>query len=71
MIKGEKKQEKDFKKEDFVRLERSYGAFYRAITLPEGVDANNVKASYKNGVLDVTVPKKEEAKAKHISIEVK
>ena len=70
-IKGEKKLEEKTKEKDFVREERFYGAFHRAIPLPTGVDADKIKASYKNGVLELTLPKKEEAKPKQISVEVK
>lgn len=70
VIKGEKKQEKEVKEENFIRTERAYGSFYRAITLPETVDAANVKANYKNGVLELTLPKKEEAKPKEIKVDV-
>ena len=56
-IKGEKKQEKDEKDENFHRVERSYGAFMRAVRLPVPVDAGKVAASFKNGVLTITLPK--------------
>lgn len=71
LIKGEKKEEKEYQEEDFVRTERSYGSFYRALALPESVDADKVKAAYKNGVLELTLPKKEEVKPKQIAIDVK
>ncbi|MBI4550297.1 MAG: Hsp20/alpha crystallin family protein, partial [Candidatus Omnitrophica bacterium] len=64
IIKGEKKQEKEHKEEDYVRTERAYGSFYRALALPESVDSDKVKAAYKNGVLELTLPKKEEVKPK-------
>lgn len=70
VIKGEKRQEKEVKEENFIRTERAYGSFYRAITLPETVDAANVKANYKNGVLELTLPKKEEAKPKEVKVDV-
>lgn len=69
-IEGEKKYEKEVKEESFIRTERAYGSFYRAITLPGTVDAANVKATYKNGVLELTLPKKEEAKPKEIKVDV-
>jgi HSP20 family protein len=56
-IKGEKKQEKEEKDENFHRVERSYGAFMRAVRLPVPVDAGKVAASFKNGVLTITLPK--------------
>lgn len=54
----------------FHRIERSYGSFVRAFSLPETVDGEKVKADYKNGVLTVTLPKKEVAKPKTINVEV-
>lgn len=62
-IKGEKKSEKEEKKKDFYLSERSYGAFQRAIPLPSGLDLNKANATFKNGVLNVTLPKTEEARA--------
>jgi len=69
-IKGERKLEKEEKKENYHRVERSYGAFSRAFTLPGSVDAEKTKAESKNGVLIVTVPKKSEAKPKTIQVRV-
>ena len=69
-IKGEKKQEKETKEENFHRIERSYGAFQRTFTLPTIVDASKIKATYKDGVLKIRLPKKEEAKPKEIPISV-
>lgn len=70
-IKGEKKQEKEVKEKDYIRTERSYGSFSRSFTLPAEVDAANVKASYKEGVLEIVLPKKEGAKAKQVKVEIK
>ena len=70
VIQGEKKREKEVKEDNYIRSERIYGGFYRAITLPETVDAANVKANYKNGVLELSLPKKEEAKPKEIKVDV-
>lgn len=67
-LKGEKKQEKKEEKENFQRLERSYGSFSRSFTLPAGVKPEDIKASFKDGVLEVTMPKTEEAKPKKIAI---
>ena len=53
------------------RVERSYGSFLRSFTLPAGVDAAKVNAAYKNGVLEIALPKLAEAKAKQIKVEVK
>jgi len=71
LIKGEKKQEKETKEEGFVRTERFYGAFSRAIRLPAEVDVAKVNASCKNGVLELVLPKKEEAKSKQLKIDIK
>jgi HSP20 family protein len=67
-ISGERKS--DFSKEngELYHSERFYGRFQRTINLPESLDANQVKASYKDGVLTVTLPKSEEAKPKQIDI---
>lgn len=70
-IKGEKKEEKEVKEKDYLRSERYYGAFHRSFTLPSGVDAQKVNAAYKDGVLEVLLPKKEEAKAKQVKVDVK
>ncbi len=61
VIKGEKKAEKEDKKEGYYLMERSYGSFHRAIPVPAGVDSDKVTAKFKNGVLKVTLPKTEEA----------
>ena len=70
-LSGEKKFEETTSKDNYLRVERSYGSFYRSLMLPSNVDANNIKASYKEGVLQLTIPKKEEAKPKQIKIETK
>ena len=70
-IKGERKRETESKEGKTYRVERSYGSFLRSFTLPAGVDATKVNAAYKNGVLEVTLPKLAEAKAKQIKVEVK
>ena len=67
-LKGEKKQEKKEEGESFHRLERSYGSFTRSFTLPSGVKAEDIKAAFKDGVLEVSMPKAEEAKPKKIAI---
>jgi HSP20 family protein len=69
-LKGEKKEEKEIKKENYHRVERSYGSFQRSISLPAGVQGGKAKAGYKDGVLKVTVPKAEAAKPKQIKIGV-
>jgi HSP20 family protein len=67
-LKGEKKQEKKEEKENYHRVERSYGSFSRSFTLPAGVDPENVQATFKDGVLVIALPKVEEAKQKKIEI---
>jgi HSP20 family protein len=69
-LRGEKKQEKEEKDVNYHRIERSYGSFYRSFTLPASVKADKVKATYKEGVLNITLPKTEEAKPKEIPINV-
>jgi HSP20 family protein len=69
-IKGEKKEEEEEKDEYHHMVERSYGAFSRMVRLPAPVAADKIKASYKNGVLTVTLPKTEEAKPKAIAVTV-
>ena len=70
-IKGEKKEEKEEKKKDYYVSERRYGSFERYFALPEGVDANKIEATFKNGVLKVTLPKTAEAQKPAKKIEVK
>jgi HSP20 family protein len=70
-IKGERKSEKEEKKEDFHLTEREFGSFERRFTLPEGVDADKIEASLKKGVLTVSLPKKPEAQKPAKKIEVK
>jgi HSP20 family protein len=69
-IKGEKRQEKEEKDENYHMVERSYGSFARSIQLPREVKSDKIEATYKNGVLKVTLPKSEEAKKKEIKIKV-
>jgi HSP20 family protein len=69
-VSGERKMEKEVKEENYHRIERSYGSFSRSFTLPQTVDRDTIKASYKDGVLKVTLPKKEEVKPKQIKIDV-
>lgn len=69
-IKGEKKREKEIKEENYYRAERSYGSFSRTLELPKGVQAEKAQASFKEGVLEVRLPKTEEAKKKQIKLKV-
>ncbi len=70
MITGERKEEKTEGKGRNRRTERVYGSFARSFSLPSSVDGEKVKAAYKDGVLTVTLPKKEEAKLKEIAVKV-
>lgn len=67
-IKGERKHEKEDEDKNFHRIERAYGQFVRRLDLGEPIDINKVKASYKNGVLEVTVQKSSDAQVKRIDI---
>ncbi len=69
-LKGEKKFEDKISKDNYIRVERSYGTFVRSFMLPKNVDAEKIKAKYKDGVLELTLPKKEEVKPKQIKVEV-
>ena len=69
-LKGERKFEEQKNGKGFHRIERSYGSFVRAFSLPETVETDKVKADYKNGVLTITLPKKEVAKPKTINVEI-
>ena len=72
-LKGEKKQEKEEKEEkdtNYYRMERCYGSFTRSFNLPTTVQADKIKASYKDGILNITLPKAEEVKPKSIPIEI-
>ena len=69
-VKGERKFEAEEKEQNFHRIERRYGSFYRAFTLPSSVDTENVAASYNAGVLKLELKKKPEAQPKQIQISV-
>jgi HSP20 family protein len=69
-IKGEKKREEEVKEDDYYCCERSFGAFSRSVDLPCDVKADQVKASFKNGVLEVRMPKTEEAKKRAITVKI-
>ena len=68
-IAGERKEEKEDKRGDTYRSERFFGRFQRTITLPSTVDPNKIEAKYENGVLNITLPKTEEAKRKQIQVQ--
>ena len=69
-IRGEKKKEEEVKEENYYRAERSYGSFLRTIDLPAEVRGDKVTASFKNGVLEVRMPKTEQANAKEVKVKV-
>ena len=70
-IKGEKKEEREETKKDYYLSERRYGAFHRSFQIPSGVDADKIVASFKNGVLTVTLPKTAEAQKQEKKIAIK
>ena len=70
-IKGEKKMEKEEKDKNYYRMERSYGSFQRCIQLPSKIEEGSVNATFKNGVLTITLPKSKEAQKNIKKIEVK
>jgi HSP20 family protein len=69
-ISGTKKMDKEVKEEQYHRIERAYGSFSRTFTLPPTVDAGKIGAEFKNGVLTVTLPLREEAKPRQIQVAV-
>ena len=69
-LRGERKVDSEVKREQYHRVERAYGSFTRSFTLPNAVDTEKIKAEYSDGVLRVTLPQREEAKPKQISISV-
>ena len=69
-IRGERKQEKEEKGKKFHRVERYYGSFTRSFTLPDNVDESKIKASFKDGMLNLQIPKTEEVKPKAIEVKV-
>lgn len=70
-LKGERKFEKKAEEGNYHRVERSYGSFTRTFTLPSTVDVNNVAADFKDGVLKVTLPRREETKPRQIQVQIK
>ena len=70
VLRGERKRKMEFEEKDAYRLERTFGAFTRSFTLPRTVDSARISASYKNGVLELTLPKVEQVKPRKIEIKV-
>ena len=70
-LRGERKFEKEVKEENYHRIERSYGTFLRSFALPVSVDQDKVSARFKDGVLDVELPKKEKARPRQVKVDVK
>ena len=69
-IRGERKFEKSVSEENFLRVERAYGSFSRSFSLPNTVNPEAIRAEYKNGVLNVTLPKREESKPRQVKVTV-
>jgi len=69
-LKGERKFQKEVKEQNYHRVERSYGSFARSFSLPNSISSDRVKAEFKDGLLTLTMPKREEAKPKTIKIDV-
>jgi len=69
-IRGERKFEKKVNEENYLRVERSFGSFARSFTLANTVNTDAIKAEYQNGVLTLTIPKREEAKPKQVKVNV-
>jgi len=69
-IRGERKLEKSVSEENYLRVERTYGAFSRSFSLPNTVNPEAIKAEYKNGTLTVTLPKREESKPRQVKVTV-
>ena len=67
-IRGERKRDESVRREQYQRLERFYGQFSRSFTLPPTIDAGRISATYKDGVLTVMLPQREEAKPKQIEV---
>lgn len=67
-IKGERRSDREFNKENYHRMERAYGSFCRCFAIPAFVDDDNITAEFRNGLLTITLPKKESAKGKTIEV---
>jgi HSP20 family protein len=71
VLQGERRFEKEEKEKTYHRIERQYGSFKRTISLPTEVEADKTQATYKNGILNIVIPKSKKAKPKEIGIDVK
>jgi len=69
VLKGERTEDRELKEENYYRKEMAYGKFQRSFALPKGVDADNIKADYNDGVIKITIPKPETKKPKTISVQ--
>ncbi len=67
-LKGERKQENEVMEQDYHRVERSYGSFSRSFSLPTSVNSEKIQAVYKDGILDITLPKSESSKSRKIKV---
>jgi len=67
-LKGDRKFEKETKEENFHRIERAYGSFYRSFTLPHNIDQDKIEAEHENGILKITMPKKGELKQRKVKV---
>ena len=70
-IRGERKQEKEEKDKKFHRVERFYGSFTRSFTLPDNVDESKIEAAFKDGILNLQIPKTKEVRPKALEVKVK
>jgi HSP20 family protein len=70
-VKGEKKQQKEEKEKNYYRMERAYGSFQRVLSLPEDADQEKINAVYKNGIMEITIPRKAAPKTEAKQIEIK
>ena len=68
-VSGERTSERTDEGEEYVRVERAFGTFHRTFRLPDAVDAENIEATYEDGVLNITVPKTEESTRRQIEIQ--
>jgi len=67
-IKGERKLDKETKEENFHRIERSYGSFFRSFALPHYIDHEKIRAEHQHGVLKITMPKRQDSKSRKVAI---